>query len=84
MSQTLNKKDSVISKEKYIVRDIELAEFGRKEIEIAEKEMPGLVATRKKYGKEKPLAGARVMGSLHSGANRDSGGIGSGCTVGFL
>ncbi len=49
----------------YKVRDIGLAEFGRKEIEIAEHEMPGLMATREKYGKEKPLAGVRVMGSLH-------------------
>ncbi|MDR0790420.1 MAG: adenosylhomocysteinase [Bacteroidales bacterium] len=42
-----------------------LADFGRKEIEIAEKEMPGLMALRAKYGKEKPLAGARITGSLH-------------------
>ena len=49
----------------YKVRDIGLAEFGRKEIEIAEHEMPGLMATREKYGKGKPLAGVRVMGSLH-------------------
>jgi adenosylhomocysteinase len=47
------------------VKDIALADFGRKEIEIAEHEMPGLMATREKYGKEKPLAGARVSGSLH-------------------
>ena len=45
--------------------DISLADFGRKEIEIAEKEMPGLMALRKKYASEKPLDGARVMGSLH-------------------
>ena len=49
----------------YKVRDIGLADFGRKEIEIAEHEMPGLMATRGKYGKDKPLAGVRVMGSLH-------------------
>ena len=49
----------------YKVADISLAEFGRKEIEIAEKEMPGLMATRKKYGNVKPLQGARIMGSLH-------------------
>ncbi|MFU8893601.1 MAG: adenosylhomocysteinase [Luteolibacter sp.] len=49
----------------YKVRDIGLADFGRKEIEIAEHEMPGLMATREKYGKEKPLSGVRVMGSLH-------------------
>ena len=50
---------------KYKVADINLAEFGRKEIEIAEKEMPGLMAIRKKYGAEKPLKGARITGSLH-------------------
>ena len=49
----------------YKVRDIGLAEFGRKEIEIAEHEMPGLMATRAKYGPEKPLQGVRIMGSLH-------------------
>ena len=49
----------------YKVRDIGLADFGRKEIEIAEHEMPGLMSTREKYGKEKPLEGVRVMGSLH-------------------
>jgi adenosylhomocysteinase len=49
----------------YKVKDISLAEFGRKEIEIAEKEMPGLLAIRNKYSKEKPLKGARITGSLH-------------------
>jgi adenosylhomocysteinase len=49
----------------YKVADISLASWGRKEIEIAEKEMPGLMSLRKKYGKSKPLAGARVTGSLH-------------------
>lgn len=49
----------------YKVADITLADWGRKEIEIAEKEMPGLMAVRKKYASLKPLAGARVMGSLH-------------------
>ncbi|MDR2621059.1 MAG: adenosylhomocysteinase [Dysgonamonadaceae bacterium] len=49
----------------YKVADISLADFGRKEIEIAEHEMPGLMAVRKKYGKEKPLKGARITGSLH-------------------
>ena len=49
----------------YLVADISLADFGRKEIEIAEHEMPGLMALREKYGKSKPLAGARIMGSLH-------------------
>ena len=49
----------------YKVADINLADFGRKEIDIAEHEMPGLMAIRKKYATEKPLKGARVMGSLH-------------------
>lgn len=49
----------------YQVKDISLAEYGRKEIEIAEKEMPGLLAIRKKYSTEKPLKGARITGSLH-------------------
>jgi adenosylhomocysteinase len=49
----------------YKVKDISLADFGRKEIEMAEKEMPGLMATREKYGPHKPLKGARIMGSLH-------------------
>lgn len=49
----------------YKVRDIGLADFGRKEIEIAEHEMPGLMVTRAKYGPEKPLKGVRIMGSLH-------------------
>ena len=49
----------------YQVKDISLAAFGRKEIEIAEKEMPGLLAIRKKYSASKPLKGARITGSLH-------------------
>ena len=49
----------------YKVADISLADFGRKEIEIAESEMPGLMATREKYGPEQPLAGVKIMGSLH-------------------
>ncbi|MEA5046861.1 MAG: adenosylhomocysteinase [Petrimonas sp.] len=49
----------------YKVADISLAEFGRKEIEIAEHEMPGLMSIRKKYASEKPLKGARITGSLH-------------------
>lgn len=49
----------------YKVADISLADFGRKEIEIAEHEMPGLMALRAKYGATKPLRGARIMGSLH-------------------
>ena len=49
----------------YQIRDINLADFGRKEIEIAEQEMPGLMATRAKYGPEQPLKGVKIMGSLH-------------------
>ncbi len=49
----------------YKVADIGLAEYGRKEINISEKEMPGLLALREKYGREKPLSGARITGSLH-------------------
>ncbi len=49
----------------YKVADLSLAEFGRKEIEIAEKEMPGLMSLREKYTKEKPLKDVRIMGSLH-------------------
>ena len=50
---------------KYKVRDLALADWGRKEIEIAEKEMPGLMSIRKKYAAQKPLKGARITGSLH-------------------
>src|ERR1700681_4515600 len=49
----------------YKVADLGLAEFGRKEISIAEKEMPGLMSIREKYAKTKPLAGVRITGSLH-------------------
>src|SRR5437762_2433457 len=49
----------------YKVKDISLAEWGRKEIGIAEQEMPGLMAVRKKYAAEKPLKGVRITGSLH-------------------
>jgi adenosylhomocysteinase len=49
----------------YKVKDMSLADWGRKEIEIAEKEMPGLMAIREKYSKSKPLSGVRVTGSLH-------------------
>src|SRR5580698_1548265 len=49
----------------YKVADISLADFGRKEIEIAEQEMPGLMSIRNKYAAGKPLAGVRVTGSLH-------------------
>jgi adenosylhomocysteinase len=49
----------------YLVKDISLAKFGRKEIDIAETEMPGLMALRREYGASKPLKGARITGSLH-------------------
>ena len=49
----------------YAVKDIALAEWGRKEIAIAETEMPGLMATREEFGPELPLRGARIAGSLH-------------------
>src|SRR5437762_7044111 len=53
------------TKQDYKVADISLADFGRKEISIAEKEMPGLMAIREKYAPQKPLAGVRITGSLH-------------------
>ena len=49
----------------YIVKDIKLAAYGRKELDIAETEMPGLMALREEYGGSQPLAGARIVGSLH-------------------
>ena len=49
----------------YKVKDISLSEFGRRELDIAETEMPGLIALRKEYGSSKPLKGARIVGSLH-------------------
>ena len=49
----------------YKVADINLADFGRKEIELAEAEMPALMALREKYSKEQPLQGARIMGCIH-------------------
>src|SRR5580693_2553084 len=49
----------------YIVKDIALADFGRKEISLAETEMPGLMATREEFGPKQPLKGARIAGSLH-------------------
>ena len=63
MSETLTKQ--IIESLPFKVKDINLAEDGRKALEISEKEMPGLMATRKKYGSEKPLAGKKVTGSLH-------------------
>jgi len=59
-------KYKIMQKEQdYKIKDIDLADYGRKEIIIAEKEMPGLMALRKKFGKKKPLRGARILGSLH-------------------
>jgi adenosylhomocysteinase len=55
----------VASRAKFKVADLSLAEWGRKEIEMAEREMPGLMALRKKYGQTKPLAGAHIAGCLH-------------------
>ena len=49
----------------FAVRDVGLAEWGRKEIRLAEQEMPGLMSLRARYGTERPLDGVRVMGSLH-------------------
>ncbi|MBN2666929.1 MAG: adenosylhomocysteinase [Bacteroidales bacterium] len=57
--------NQMVTVENYRVKDISLAAFGRTEIEIAEKEMPGLLAIRKKYSSQKPLKGARITGSLH-------------------
>src|SRR5437867_9931599 len=54
-----------VGREPFKVKDLGLAEFGRKEIRLAEHEMPGLMALRARYAAEKPLADARVMGSLH-------------------
>src|ERR1700738_3680882 len=58
------KAKSAVAKE-YVVKDISLAEFGRKEISLAETEMPGLMATREEYGPKQSLKGARIAGSLH-------------------
>ena len=49
----------------YVVADISLADWGRKELDIAETEMPGLMALREEFGQDQPLAGARIAGSLH-------------------
>ena len=58
-------KDYAVKDADYVVKDIALADFGRKEIEIAETEMPGLMALRAEFGETKPLKGARIAGSLH-------------------
>jgi adenosylhomocysteinase len=59
------KKPRASANKDYYVKDIGLADFGRKEIELAELEMPGLMATRREYGPKQPLKGARITGSLH-------------------
>jgi len=56
---------STAAKPDYLVKDIALAEWGRKEIAVAEHEMPGLMSIRRKFGPAKPLAGVRITGSLH-------------------
>ena len=73
----------------YKVADMSLADFGRKEIEIAEHEMPGLMALRQKYADQKPLKGARITGYTahdHSdcSVNRNISCVGSRCTLGKL
>lgn len=61
----LAKTDISLGTNDYIIKDIGLADFGRKEIELAEHEMPGLMAMREEFGQTKPLKGARIAGSLH-------------------
>ena len=63
--ETLTKIKRIVEDIDYKVADISLSEDGRKDLDIAEKEMPGLMATRKKYGANKPLSGKRLTGSLH-------------------
>ncbi|MDR3033039.1 MAG: adenosylhomocysteinase, partial [Kitasatospora sp.] len=57
--------DTATDSPAFKVADLSLAEYGRKEIELAEHEMPGLMAIRKEYAAQQPLAGARITGSLH-------------------
>jgi adenosylhomocysteinase len=57
--------DNKLNTQNFIIADINLADFGRKEISIAEHEMPGLMAIRAEYAKSKPLKGAKITGSLH-------------------
>jgi len=54
-----------MSEHDYVVKDISLADYGRKELDIAETEMPGLMSLREEFGETKPLKGARIVGSLH-------------------
>jgi adenosylhomocysteinase len=60
-----NALEMMMAKKDYVVADIGLADWGRKELDIAETEMPGLMATREEYGERQPLKGARISGSLH-------------------
>src|SRR6476469_5196948 len=62
---TVHAKPKAAAASEYIVKDISLADFGRKELSLAETEMPGLMATREEYGPKQPLKGARIAGSLH-------------------
>ena len=63
--ETLTQVKRIVEDIDYKVADISLAKDGRKALDIAEKEMPGLMATRKKYGSKKPLSGKKLTGSLH-------------------
>ena len=65
MSETLTATNNIVENLPYKVKDLSLADDGRKALDIAEKEMPGLMSTRKKYGPEKPLKGKKLTGSLH-------------------
>ena len=65
MSETLTAINNIVENLPYKVKDLSLADDGRKALDIAEKEMPGLMSTRKKYGPEKPLKGKKLTGSLH-------------------
>src|SRR5437016_3474070 len=64
-AKPIAKNGDAAAKPDYCVKDISLADFGRREIEVAEQEMPGLMAVRAKHGGQKPLRGVRVTGSLH-------------------
>ena len=65
MSETLTATNNIVENLPYTVKDLSLADDGRKALDIAEKEMPGLMSTRNKYGPEKPLKGKKLTGSLH-------------------
>ncbi len=65
MTVTATSKAKTAAAPDYVVKDIGLADWGRKEIAIAETEMPGLMATREEFGPTQPLRGARIAGSLH-------------------